>query len=178
MFDLENLTSKIKEDRQIKAILWISKDMFIFLCDLFWEIEKVIIEEDYQKRKKENSKARRSSRGNPSRLDTTEKKLFFLLYYLKSYPTFDELWYFFWISRSSSCSRIHYLLPILKRLLRDLWIAPKREIKNIEDLKEAFDWDILDLITDGTERKHFRHKNNKKQKENYSWKKNAIQRKI
>jgi len=36
----------------------------------------------------------------------------------------------------------------------------------------------LDLIADGTERKYFRHKNNKKQKENYSWKKNAIQRKI
>ncbi len=38
MFDLENLTSKIKENRQIKAILWISKDTFIFFMWLILRI--------------------------------------------------------------------------------------------------------------------------------------------
>ena len=177
MFDLENLTQKINEDRQIKAILWLSNEQFNFLSDLFWEVEDLVKEEAYQVRKKENPKARRSSGGNPSKLDTPEKKLFFSLYYLRTYPTFDELWYVFWISRSSSCSRIHYFLPILKRLFIELWIAPKRKIENIEDLKDAFDGNILDLIIDWTERRHFRHKDYEEQKENYSWKKNATQRK-
>ncbi len=82
------------------------------------------------------------------------------------------------MDRSTACVNIHGLFPILKRLFKELWVSPKREIDNIEDLKEAFDWNVLDLILDWTERRHFRHKNAKKQEANYSWKKNAIQRKI
>jgi len=81
------------------------------------------------------------------------------------------------MDRSTACVNVHLLLPILKRLFVELWISPKREIKTVEDLKEAFDWDIIDLILDWTERRYFRNKDYEKQKENYSWKKNCIQRK-
>ena len=174
MFDLE----KVKEGRQIKALLWIDKEEFRFISELFEEMDEIVKEEEYKKRKEKNSKARRSSSWGHRKLDSSDKKVFFLLYYLKIYPTYDVLWFTFWMDRSTACVNIHWLLPILKRLLRELWIAPKRKIENIEDLKEAFDWDILDLIADWTERRHFRHKNNKKQKENYSGKKNVIPRRI
>ena len=174
MFDLE----KVKDWRQIKSLLWLNLEEFYFLTDLFWEITNVVEKEEYEERKKKSKDARISSWWNPSELNNSKKKLFFLLYYLKTYPTFDVLWFNFWIDRSTACLKVHKLLPTLRRLLIDLWIAPKREIHNLEELKEAFDWNVLDLILDWTERKYFRHKDNKKQEENYSWKKNVIQRRI
>lgn len=167
MFDLE----KIKDWREIKALLWLSLEEFQFIVDLFWEITNIIKDEEYEKRKEKNSNARKSSWWNPSKLNNNKNKVFFLLYYLKTYPTFDVMWFTFWMDRSTACVNIHGLLPILKRLFIELWISPKREIKSLEDLKEAFDWNILDLILDWTERRHFRHKDNKKQEEHYSWKK-------
>lgn len=56
------------------------------------------------------------------------------------------MWFTFWIDRSTACVNLHGLLPVLKRLLQELWVSPKRKIKSTEDLKEAFDWEILDLI--------------------------------
>ena len=156
--------------------LWTKE--FNLLEELYGEIDKERAEKAYEERKKKNPKARRSSVWNPSKLDSYKKKVFFSLYYLKTYPTYDVMWFSFWMDRSTVCVNLHLMLPILKLLFNELWIAPKREINTIEDLKEAFNWNVLDLIADWTERRYFRNKDNEKQKENYSGKKNVIQEKI
>lgn len=177
MFDWDNLDKTVKDERQIKALIWVNIREFKFLAELFSEIQTKVREEAYKERKEKKEKekstkqVRISSKWNPAKLDTDAKKIFFLLYYLKTYPTFDVLGFAFWMDRSTACVNIHGLFPLLKRLFVELWIAPKREIHTIEDLKEAFDGDIVDLIIDGTERRHFRHKDYEKQKENYSGKK-------
>jgi len=177
---IKYLGKTISDERQLKALIWLTKEEFNFLVNLFWNIEKEIKKEEYEERLKNNDwkNVRMGSISGNTKLKTSEDKLFFLLYYLKNYPTFDVLWFYFWLSRSGSCQNIHNFLPILQRLLKELWVSPKRELKTSEDLKEAFWWDILDLIIDGTERKHFRHKKDSKQKENYSGKKNVIQKRI
>jgi len=177
---IKYLEKIISDERQLKALIWLKKEEFIFLVNLFWWIEKEIKKEEYEKRLKESKwkSIRMGSLSGNTKLKTSEDKLFFLLYYLKSYPTFDVLWFYFWLSRWWSCQNIHKNLPILQRLLQELWISPKRKLETSDDLKKAFWWDILDLIIDGTERKHFRYKNNSKQEENYSWKKNVIQKRI
>ena len=177
---IKYLDKTISDERQLKALIWLTKDEFNFLSDLFWEIEQEIKKEEYEKRLKESkwNFVRMGSISGNTKLKTSKDKLFFLLYYLKSYPTFDVLWFYFWLSRWWACQNIHKNLPILQRLLQKIWISPKRELKTSEDLKNAFWWDILDLIIDWTERKHFRHKKDSKQKENYSWKKNVIQKRI
>ena len=178
--EIKYLWKIVSDERQLKALIWLKKEEFNFLVELFWEIEKEIKKEEYEERLKNNKwkSVRMGSLSGNTKLKTSEDKLFFLLYYLKSYPTFDVLWFYFWLSRSGACQNVHRNLPILQRLLQELWISPKRKLETSEDLKEAFWWDILDLIIDWTERKHFRHKNNSKQEENYSGKKNATQRRI
>ncbi len=177
---IKYLDKTISDERQLKALIWLTKNEFNFLSDLFWEIEQEIKKEEYEKRLKESkwNFVRMGSISGNTKLKTNKDKLFFLLYYLKSYPTFDVLWFYFWLSRWWACQNIHKNLPILQRLLQELWISPKRKLKTSEDLKEAFWGDILDLIIDWTERKHFRHKENSKQEENYSWKKSVIQKRI
>ena len=178
--EIKYLSKTISDERQLKALIWLKKEEFNFLVNLFWNIEKEIKKEEYEKRL-ENSKwnfVRMGSLSGNTKIKTSEDKLFLILYYLKTYPTFDVLWFHFWINRWTACKKVHKILPILQRLLKELWVSPKRELKSSEDLKEAFWWDILDLIIDGTERKHFRHKKDSKQEENYSWKKSAIQKRI
>ena len=151
------------------------------VSELFWEIKIKKLNEEYEerlKKQKEWEQVRIWTKWASSILDTDEKELFFLLYYLKTYPTFDVLSSIFWMWRTTAHSNIHRVLPILKELLQELWISPKRSIWSVDELKESFDWNILDLIIDWTERRHFRHKDNSKQEDNYSGKKNAILKKI
>ena len=144
---------------------------------MFEEIRDKIREEEYEERIKEwNTKARNHWWRN-GKLNSVKKKLFFVLYYLKTYPTFDEIGYVFWLSRSATCDEIHILVPILQKTFEALWVSPKRTIESPQDWQEAFGRNIEELIVDATERKHFRHKDNDKQKEHYSGKKNFIPRK-
>jgi hypothetical protein len=82
------------------------------------------------------------------------------------------------MDRSTVCVNLKLILPTLKLLFKELWIAPKREINTVEDIKEAFNWNITDLIADWTERRYFRNKDYEKQKQDYSGKKNVIQKRI
>jgi len=174
MFDLENLEKQIRDERQLKALIWLWKEEFRLLEELYEELDKQEKEEAYKKRKELNPKSRRSSGWNPSKLNSYKKKVFFSLYYLKTYPTYDVMWFSFWMDRSTVCVNLHLILPTLKLLFKELWIAPKREINTIEDLKEAFNWNVADLIADWMERRYFRSKDYEKQKNDYSGKKNVI----
>ena len=177
---IENLNKIVSDERQLKALIWLKKEEFYFLSNLFWEVEKEIKEEEYQKRLNNNNwkSVRRGSLSGKTKLKTSEDKLFFILYYMKTYPTFDVLGFNFWFWRSCSCSNVHKILPILKRFLQKLWVAPKRELKTVEELKNAFEWDVLDLIIDWTERKYFRHKKYSEQKKIILEKRNVIQKRI
>jgi len=173
---LTNFEKTIRDDRQMKALTWVSKEEFKFLLEMFKETCNIVKEEEYKGRIKQNKESRKFW-WRKGKLDTPDKILFFLLSYLKTYPTFDVLWSWFWLWRSSSCYKVHKYIPILKRLFEELWVSPKREIKKPEDFNEAFWKDFKELIVDATERMHFRHKDNEKQKNHYSGKKSDIPRK-
>ena len=147
-------------------MIWLKEDEFIFLSELFWVIENELRKDEYEERLKNNNgkHVRMWSASGTSKLKTSEEKLFFLLSYLKSYPTFDVHWFNYWLCRSWACQRIHNLLPVLQRLLEKLWSSPKRILEKPEDLKQAFWGDVLDVIVDWTERKYFRHKKDSLQK--------------
>lgn len=169
----------IRDERQMKALTGVSTQEFNFLVPHFQKASEQIKEENYLKRlkKKTKKKKRKSGSGSKGKLDTGEKKLFFALNYIKTYPTFDVHCANFDYARSSACEKVHELSWVLLRTLKNLGCAPKRKIKSAEDFEEVFK-DVDKLIADATERRHFRHKDYEKQKENYSGKKNAIRRKI
>jgi len=179
---MDDFDKIVRNDRQMKAIIWLNKEEFEFLLEAFSEVYKKIEIKQYEERKKENEKAR-TYWWRKWILNTNGKKLFFTLSYLKIYTTFDVLWYYFWLSKSAAHIDIHKYIPILKETFIALWVSPKREINNPEDFIKAFGKEnieeiIKELIIDATERRHFRHKDYEKQKENYSGKKNAIPKRI
>jgi hypothetical protein len=99
-----------------------------------------------------------------------EKKLLFILRYLKSYPTFDVLGFEFDLDRSKACTNLHTLFPILLKALADLKVLPQRAFATVEELQTAWA-EISDLFIDVTERPHCRTGEAQAQKEKYSCKK-------
>ena len=110
--------------------------------------------------------------GRKSQLDTYEKRLFYSLYYLKVYPTFDVLGATFGMDRGTACKWAHRYIDVLSGALVRANVLPKRKIKSKEEFIKSFP-ELKIIITDGTERRKRRPKNKDLQKEYYSGKKNG-----
>lgn len=175
---LTNFDKVIRDERQMKALIGMDRKTFEFLIPYFKETSEQIKKEEFLKRGKRGKKRRRLILKPQGKFNTYEKQLFFLLSYYKIYPTFDVHGANFGIRRTYACDKVHEFTPVLVRTLRNLGVAPKREIKSAEDFKEVFGEGIDKLLVDVTERRYFRHKNYRKQKRNYSGKKNSTQRRI
>ena len=156
------------DDRQFKALTGLSLFEFALLIGIFSASYHRLQQEDYEKNKADRK--RKPGGGQKGVLNTMVKKLFFILYYFKVYPTFDVMGNTFGLDRSKANTNVHRLAPVLQHCLQTLGVLPPREFKSIEDLKSAFDG-IEDLIVDATERPHHRPQDNERQKEKYSGKK-------
>ncbi len=84
MFNYSNST---RSERQLKALTGLSKKQFEALLPFFSESLIEISLEAYQKNRTKRS--RRPGGGQKGRLRFPENKFFFILFYLKNYPTFD-----------------------------------------------------------------------------------------
>ncbi len=109
--------------------------------------------------------------GRPERLKTSCEKLFFVLYYMKNYPTYDVLGMHFGFNRSSAYKRIEQYTKALEKALEGGKFLPAR---SIGELNESMGNSKV-IIVDGTEQRRNRPKNWEKQKEYYSGKKNITQ---
>ena len=103
-------------------------------------------------------------------------KLFFILFYLKVYPTYDVAGFMFGVDRSQCCLWFQTYLPLLEKALGRTIQLPKRKIRSVEEFFEAFP-ECKDLFIDGTERRTQRPKKSKNQRKLYSGKKKAYTRK-
>lgn len=108
--------------------------------------------------------------GIKGKLPTIEHKLFFTLFYLKVYPTFDVLGCFFDKGRSRSCKELHVYIAILRKVLGRELVLPERKVTSMEELFARFP-EMKDIFVDGVERKIQRPKGKKKQNKVYSGKK-------
>jgi hypothetical protein len=109
-------------------------------------------------------------------LQTTVEELFFILFYLKTYPTFDIAGFIFEVHRSQPQRWYKPLLSALEKTLKRKLVFPKRKIRSMEEFLQAFP-EVKDIFIDGTERKTQRPKNAKNQRNQYSGKKKAHTRK-
>jgi len=103
-------------------------------------------------------------------LDSPSKKLFFVLFYLKVYPTFDVLGFLFDLERGRSHRWVHRLQGLLETALGKKMVLPERKIESMEQFLERFPA-VQAVIVDGTERPVPRPKDAQKQKDCYSGKK-------
>jgi len=98
------------------------------------------------------------------------KKQFFILYYFKTYPTFDVLGDRFAMDRSKACTNAHNLTPVLCRALDKAGVLPKRKFNSVAEMKATLA-QIEELFIDATERLHQRPQDDKEQRKKYSGKK-------
>ncbi len=159
--------SKIDE-RQFKALTGLSHAAFEKLLSLFTASYHEMQWESYERNK--GQRQRKPGGGQKGRLDTMEKKLFFILYYLKVYPTFDVLGDRFDLDRSKACTNVHKLIPVLLRALDKAGVLPARRFESVEEMRASLSG-VTDLLIDATERARQRPKDDQTQREYYSGKK-------
>ncbi len=163
-----NLGLAFKNDRVMKSLSGMSIDEFNKLLVGF---EQILQEKTLAKKLQ-----RKPGGGRKGAIGNAKKKLFFILFYFKVYPTFDLAGFVFGVDRSRPCKWYKALMPVLEILLDRKCVLPKRKITSIEEFERIFSG-IKDVFIDGTERRVQRPKSPKQQINRYSGKKKTHTRK-
>src|SRR5687768_8049768 len=153
--------NNIKTDRTMKSLTGLKISEFKELGEKFAEI---INEKPKKPRKRAIGGGRKHS------LNGAIEKLFFILLYIKCYPTFEVIGFFYDVSRTQTCRWVGELLPKLEKVLGKEVVLPERKIQSVEEFQRLFP-EVRQVFIDGTERPTRRAKNNEEQKADYSGKK-------
>ncbi len=92
---------------------------------------------------------RAAGAGPKGALPGVRAKLFFLLFYLKAYPTQDVMGQFFGLSQPQVCARVAQLLPLLQTLMAAE--LPARHGRALAEVLRALP-EVTEVLIDGTER--------------------------
>src|SRR2546423_14039643 len=163
---------QIRDERQMKALTGLSQAQFDSLLPVFSDLYRAAQQHAYEEGSQSGTRRRRPGGGSKGKLPTMVEKLLFVLYYYKTYPTFDVLGTQFEMARSKANENLHKLSPILYDTLVHLELMPYRELATPEELQAALQG-VEQLIIDATERAYHRSTDDAKQREHYSGKKTA-----
>lgn len=166
MSKFPEISPRIYDERQLKALTGLSEKQFMLLLVTFEKILNEIQQEKYK------NKARKPGSGRKAKLEKPADKLLFILYYLKCYPTFDNLGFAFSMDNSSAFNSVQAFFPVLMASLERLNVLPKTKIETAEELQQAFG-NVTTLLIDATERPMNRPQDKEQQKDHHSGKKNA-----
>ena len=165
---MKNSLEDVKNQRQLKSLIGLSREAFDKLLEAFSACLEETKNEQYRKNRK--SRKRRPGGGRKGSLETPANKLFFILYYLKNYPTFDVLGFIFGISPSKAHENVKKLIPVLKGAQKTLRVLPKQHFNNAAEFSQVIK-NTKNIAIDATEREHFRHQNNQQQRQHFSGRK-------
>jgi len=165
-----NYKAALRTDRMCKALTGLTVLEFHNFVDDF----KFYYHEHEVKRKKKRQ--RRLGAGRNSKIETIEEKLFYILWYMKTYPTFDVAAFMVGFARSSACTWMHDLLPILELTMKRKFVLPQRKISDPEEFLRLFP-ETKEVFVDGVERLRQRPKKKKSATKTYSGKKKQHTRK-
>ena len=163
---------QIRDDRQMKALTGLSQAQFDSLLSVFSDIYRATQQKTYEEGVAAGTRRRHPGGGSKGKLPTMADKLQFVLYYYKTYPTFDVLGTQFDMVRSKANENLHKLSPVLHKTLVHFEMMPHREFTTPDELKSALKGADR-LIIDATERAYRRSQDEAKQREHYSGKKRA-----
>jgi hypothetical protein len=158
----------LKNNRLMKSLTGMSVNEFLILLKSF---EKVLYEHFANKPRK-----RKVGGGCKGILKDAQSKLFYILLYLKVYPTYDLAGFIFGADRSRCFHWTALLMPLLEKTLGRHMVLPKRQIGSLEEFLTFFP-EVQDLFIDATERRTQRPQKEKIQRKRYSGKKKAHTRK-
>ena len=107
-----------------------------------------------------------SKGGRPPQLRGLKEKLFFLLFYRKTYPLQEVLGHLFGLSQGQANQWVHRVSGVLKTTLERQGYGPARLPE--EMLARLADEELQEFGIDGTERRIQRPKDDDRQREHYS----------
>lgn len=162
--------SALKSDRLCKSLTGLTALEFIQLVESF---KRNLLE---ARIKTKSNRLRAFGGGRIGNLVTDEDKLFFILMYLKCYPTYDVLGWIVDFHRTRACQQVLFLLPVLEQTLGRQLVLPLRKISSPEEFMKLFP-EIKEVFGDATERRIQRPKSQKRQRKLYSGKKKTHTRK-
>ncbi len=159
----------ITDDRIVASLIGIPKAKFTSLAKAFESASLEIDRERVQK-----GEIKQVKQGGPKGyIDSHEKKLFFILYYLKTYPTFDVLGFHFGFSGGHAHAHVDKLLPVLERTLGNLKLMPERKPTTPDEFRKLLE-KYRNIALDGMECPCARPQDDAVQRQHYSGKKNGI----
>lgn len=150
----------LRTDRQYKASTGLSLTEFNSLYDLF-------------QRYYEPKQQLLHLANKPVLLADKKEALFFILHYLKAYPTLQNMGLYFGMSDSAVSDFITLLKPCLKAALQHQQGAVARAFANQQEFDEVFSG-VEDIFIDVTEIPIERSANQQVQRDHYSGKKNTF----
>jgi hypothetical protein len=156
MLDIERV---LRQERLLRALTGLNQKAFEALMPKFSEM--------YEQTRQTQPRQRALGGGRKARLQTTQAKLFFILFYFKCYPTFDLAGVIFEMHRSGAHEWMHRLQPVLEATLGKIMMLPERQLDNITAFRERFP-EVRRVMIDGTERPIQRPQDPKQQTLNYS----------
>jgi len=162
-----DINRAMKSNRILKSLTGLNIQKFQEILPYF---DQILIETSKEKIQKDKKRVRAEGGGAKHTLDSSQSKLFYILFYLKVYPTFDVAGFIFNVNRSQACRWMHKLLPIIEKALDRRFVLPKRKIETVDEFLKLFP-DTKDIFVDATERPVQRPSKNKKQRKYYSGKK-------
>ena len=112
---------------------------------------------------------RKEGAGRNHTLETPVEKLFFILFYVRCYPTLDVLSFIFTVHRSQPCRWVQEYSPILEATLGREVVLLVRKISSVDEFISLFP-EIKMVFVDRTERSIQHPQDKGKQKANYSGK--------
>ncbi len=163
-----NIDRVLRQDRLLRALTGLNCKAFEALLPTFSEV--------YRQSLLDRPRQRAIGGGRKARLQRPEDKLFYILFYFKSYPTFDVAGVLFNIDRSQAHLWMHRLQPILEATLGEAMALPERKLDSVEAFITRFPG-VKRVMIDGTERPIQRPQDPEKQTLNYSGKKRRQTRK-
>jgi hypothetical protein len=157
-----------KSNRHMKSLTGMSVEEFKILSQTFEQILYVYLSS--------KNRIRKVGGGRKGALRDAQSKLFYVLFYLKIYPTYDLASFIFGVNRSQCFHWTALFMPLLEKALGHHLVLPKRKICSLEEFMSLCP-DVKDLFMDGTERRTQRPQKAKAIKKRYSGKKKTHTRK-
>ena len=121
----------IRNERQFKAFTGLPENLFDRLLTPFTQRLESARQQRYETHR--GQRHRRPGGGRKGTLSTPDLKLFFILFYLKTYPTFDVLGGLFDLGPAKAEENVIRLFPLLKQAEQRLRVLPHRHLKPISN---------------------------------------------
>ena len=152
--------------KRFLALTGLTREEFAQLLEAFRAAWEEYIQREFIEGKE---RQRKYGGGRKPRLAKLEDKLFFILYYFKTYPIQEALGAQFGMSQSQVNEWLHRLTPVFRAALQREQVLPERVP---EYLREALDAaEVPEVALDGAERRRQRPQDTEAQKQYYSGKK-------